>query len=279
MTATIDENGKVTTYYYDDDDALHGFVRDGSRYAVGADQVGTPRVVTDATGTIVKSVERDAWGRVTSDSAPGFELPIGFAGGIEDPDTKLVRFGLRDYDPAAGRFTARDPIFFRGSPRNLYEYAAADPVALRDPTGLWCGGGDYFFVIGGGGTLCYDTEGDNGWGGCARVGGGFASGVNFDPFGKPTAGDTYSFNAGVNAKGWGGGVTYTQELGPCGDWSVSASGGSSKIADASPLKDAWVIPDFGGGLSYDSKDGFGPAAAAGYGGASGFSHVAQRCWD
>ena len=29
----------------------------------------------------------------------------GFAGGLHDPDTALVRFGARDYDPATGRWT------------------------------------------------------------------------------------------------------------------------------------------------------------------------------
>jgi RHS repeat-associated protein len=45
---------------------------------------------------------------VTADSNPGFQ-PFGFAGGLYDPDTGLVRFGARDYDAAAGRWTANDP--------------------------------------------------------------------------------------------------------------------------------------------------------------------------
>ena len=35
---------------------------------------------------------------------------FGFAGGIYDPDTELVRFGARDYDPRVGRWTTKDPI-------------------------------------------------------------------------------------------------------------------------------------------------------------------------
>ena len=49
-------------------------------------------------------------------------LPIGFAGGLTDPDTGLARFGMRDYDPAIGRWTARDPILFKGGQENLYMY-------------------------------------------------------------------------------------------------------------------------------------------------------------
>ena len=63
-------------------------------------------------------------------------MPIGFAGGIEDPVTGLVRFGLRDYDPVLGRFTTRDPLLFGGGQRNLYAYAGSDPVRLVDPSGL-----------------------------------------------------------------------------------------------------------------------------------------------
>jgi RHS repeat-associated protein len=36
--------------------------------------------------------------------------PFGFAGGLYDADTGLVRFGARDYDAYTGRWTAKDPI-------------------------------------------------------------------------------------------------------------------------------------------------------------------------
>ena len=47
-----------------------------------------------------------------------------------------MRFGLRDYDPASGRFVAKDPSFFSGSPQNLYNYAGNNPITMRDPSGL-----------------------------------------------------------------------------------------------------------------------------------------------
>lgn len=62
--------------------------------------------------------------------------PFGFAGGIYDSDTGLVRFGARDYDPEIGRWTVRDPILFGGGTYNVYEYALNDPVNGVDPTGL-----------------------------------------------------------------------------------------------------------------------------------------------
>jgi hypothetical protein len=47
-----------------------------------------------------------------------------------------VRFGARDYDSETGRWTAKDPINFRGKSANLYDYVFGDPVNYRDPSGL-----------------------------------------------------------------------------------------------------------------------------------------------
>jgi len=62
--------------------------------------------------------------------------PFGFAGGMYDADTGLVRFGARDYDPSFGRWTAKDPIRFVGDGPNLFAYAFNDPVNRSDPSGL-----------------------------------------------------------------------------------------------------------------------------------------------
>ncbi len=64
-------------------------------------------------------------------------MPFGFAGGLYDPDTGLVRFGFRDYDPDTGRWTAKDPIFFTGGDTDLYGYVLNDPVNMIDPLGLY----------------------------------------------------------------------------------------------------------------------------------------------
>ncbi|MGH8490627.1 MAG: RHS repeat-associated core domain-containing protein [Gammaproteobacteria bacterium] len=79
-------------------------------------------------------MDYDEWGRVTLDTNPGFH-PFGFAGGLYDRDTGLVRFGARDYDPETGRWTAKDPIRFAGGDTNLYGYVLNDPVNAIDPSG------------------------------------------------------------------------------------------------------------------------------------------------
>ena len=70
-----------------------------------------------------------------ADTSPALQ-PFRLGGGLYDTDTKLVRFGARDYDPAIGRWTTKDPILFDGRDTNLYGYVLNDPVNLTDPTGL-----------------------------------------------------------------------------------------------------------------------------------------------
>src|SRR5438105_4373470 len=104
------------TFTYDSDGQLTEVRKDNvlvESYAyVGNDQVGTPRVVSDAGGTPVKVLAYDSFGVLSQNSNPSFDLPFGFGGGLADPLTGLVRFGFRDYDPAAGRWLARDPLLF-----------------------------------------------------------------------------------------------------------------------------------------------------------------------
>jgi RHS repeat-associated protein len=91
-------------------------------------------VINSVTSAIVQRIDYDAFGNVTLDTSPGFQ-PFGFAGGLYDPDTGLVRFAARDYDPRIGQWTAKDPSGFAGRDANLYRYANNDPVNLVDRTG------------------------------------------------------------------------------------------------------------------------------------------------
>jgi RHS repeat-associated protein len=110
-------------------------LKGGVTYRILSDHLGSPRLVVNvADGTIVQSVSYDEFGRVLSDNNPGFQ-PFGFAGGLYDRDTGLVRFGARDYDPHTGRWTAKDPIGFGGGLSNLYGYVGGDPVNFVDPSG------------------------------------------------------------------------------------------------------------------------------------------------
>jgi RHS repeat-associated protein len=123
-------------------------------YRIFTDHLGSPRrVVNTADGSIVQQMEYNEFGNVVEDTNPGFQ-PFGFAGGLYDRDTGLVRFGARDYDAETGRWTAKDPILFAGGDTNLYTYVVSDPVNLTDFEGLdwqdWdlSGAADFFSGFG-----------------------------------------------------------------------------------------------------------------------------------
>ncbi|HKY34616.1 MAG TPA: RHS repeat-associated core domain-containing protein [Polyangiaceae bacterium] len=110
-------------------------LRAGVPFRFIKDHLGSVRFVVNATtGAVAQFLEYDEFGNVTRDTLPGFQ-PFGFAGGLYDADTGLVRFGARDYDAQTGRWLAKDPIGFQGGSMNLYAYAKSDPINLTDPTG------------------------------------------------------------------------------------------------------------------------------------------------
>jgi len=111
-------------------------MKNGVTYRILSDHLGSPRLVVDVTsGAVMQRMDYDEFGNVILDTNPGFQ-PFGFAGGIYDRDTGLVRHGARDYDPETGRWTAKDPVGFEGRDINLYGYVANDPINDFDPSGL-----------------------------------------------------------------------------------------------------------------------------------------------
>jgi len=123
------------------------------------------RLVLNTTETgsaaVVQQLDYDEWGNVTGLVDPictqgGTTLclqPFGFAGGVFDVSTGIVRFGVRDYDPQMQRWTQKDPLMFGGQQENIYVYAGDDPINGSDPSGLESGDsspGD----PGGGGDQC-----------------------------------------------------------------------------------------------------------------------------
>jgi RHS repeat-associated protein len=134
-------DGLLMRFAYADGRMPIAMTRPDGTYYLAYDQVGSLRIVADASGNVVKEVVYDAFGNIIIDTAPAFEVPFGFAGGLHDRDTGLVRFGYRDYDPDIGRWTAKDPIFFAGGDTDLYGYSLNDPLKNIDPKGLACGPG------------------------------------------------------------------------------------------------------------------------------------------
>jgi RHS repeat-associated protein len=61
---------------------------------------------------------------------PTLNIPFTFAGGLYDKDTKLIKFGYREYDSNTGRWITKDPIDFSGGDSNLYGYVSCNSVNL-----------------------------------------------------------------------------------------------------------------------------------------------------
>ncbi|MBI3768748.1 MAG: RHS repeat-associated core domain-containing protein [Deltaproteobacteria bacterium] len=135
--AELDGNGTIVSrFVYTGGTVPAYLVKGGVAFRVISDTIGSVRLVVNAaTGAIAQRLDYDTFGRVTQDTNPGFQ-PFGFAGGLYDPDTKLVRFGARDYDAVTGCWTAKDPSGFAGNDPNLYRYALNDPLDVNDPSGL-----------------------------------------------------------------------------------------------------------------------------------------------
>jgi RHS repeat-associated protein len=106
-----------------------------------------------ATGSTIEAFTYDEFGNPTSTQSPS---RYGYAGSIQkerNPDSGLVRMGVRMYDPMVGRFTSTDPI--AGGSLNDYVYAGHDPINSNDFSGLM-----QMEFDGGGGGQCQGSECD-----------------------------------------------------------------------------------------------------------------------
>ena len=122
--AELDASGNVTArfVYGSKANVPEYMVKGGQTYRIITDHLGSPRLVVNASdGSVAQRMDYDEFGNVLQDTNPGFQ-PFAFAGGLYDSQTKLTRFGARDYDPEVGRWTAKDPIGFAGGDVNLYGY-------------------------------------------------------------------------------------------------------------------------------------------------------------
>jgi len=129
------DDNLVQRFEYADSRMPLSMTQGSDKFYLHYDQVGSLRAISDSNGHIIKEVTYDTFGTILSDSNEAFKVPFGFAGGLYDTDSKLTRFGYRDYDAETGKWTAKDPIDFAGGDSNLYGYVLQDPVGFVDPTG------------------------------------------------------------------------------------------------------------------------------------------------
>jgi len=138
IVAETDSANQVTSrfVYTTSENVPEYMVKAGVVYRIVTDHLGSVKqVVNTQTGDVVQQAEYDEFGNILLDTNPGF-VPFGFAGGLHDHTTKLIRFGARDYDPHIRRWICKDPVSFSGGSYNLYSYVGNDPINSLDPKGL-----------------------------------------------------------------------------------------------------------------------------------------------
>ncbi|QQR80662.1 MAG: hypothetical protein IPJ69_00385 [Deltaproteobacteria bacterium] len=177
----------------------------GSVLYFHADELGSTRYVTNASGDLVQSFSYDPFGNVNA--AVGSEgTSYRFAGKEQDAESGLIYFGARYYDPEVGEFLSQDPA---ESSLNSYGYVDNNPIALSDQFGLFssCLSG-YAPDLGIGVSDCPPGGGGSGFGSGSGVGGGIYTTV---------------FSTGGSGSGRGSG----SGLGNIGSTTSSGSGNGS----------------------------------------------------
>jgi RHS repeat-associated protein len=112
-------------------------VQGGVARHVHLDHLGTPRLITSASGVGLETHTYLPFGLEVTDLGPLFER-MKFTGHERDLASGLDYMHARYYSPYANRFLSVDPL--RGNPKtpqswNLYAYARNNPVNTTDPTG------------------------------------------------------------------------------------------------------------------------------------------------
>jgi RHS repeat-associated protein len=139
-TAELDGSGNIVAQfvYGTKPNVPDYIIRGGATYRVISDQLGSPVLAVNVANSsdVPLQATYAAFGERTLIAGTDDWMPFGFAGGLYDPDTKLTRFGVRDYDAKIGRWVSKDPIRFYGADANIYVYVGNDPQNWLDSSGL-----------------------------------------------------------------------------------------------------------------------------------------------
>ena len=100
------KRGVTHALEYDERGHLMAFHTGKRQLWVTTDHLGSPVAVYDDSGVLVKEIVRSPWGATLSDSRPDLVLHIDFQGGLRDPVTGFLTFGLHSYDPVHAQWMA-----------------------------------------------------------------------------------------------------------------------------------------------------------------------------
>ncbi len=145
LIGEYDQSGNVlqeTVYLGDTPVAT---IKNGTAYYIYADQIDTPRVITDINNLMVwRWDQTDPFGATLPDENPtslgAFTYNLRFPGQVYDAETGKHYNANRDYDPASGRYIQSDPIGLNGGQWSTFAYVDGNPLSYTDANGLcpWC---------------------------------------------------------------------------------------------------------------------------------------------
>ena len=105
-----------------------------SIYFYHNDHLGTPKMITDTSQSIVWQADHQPFGKAII-STETIENNLRFPGQYFDEESGLHYNYFRYYDPSTGRYISSDPIGLTGG-LNTYVYVNDNPVNKIDPDGL-----------------------------------------------------------------------------------------------------------------------------------------------
>ena len=128
---------------YVDEPIMRSIGSGGTRLYYHRNQQYSIIALTDSSGAIQERYAYSAYGELTIANASGTTLSTSavnnrytYTGREWDSTIAQYYYRARMYDATLGRFCSRDPIGFKGSSWNLYQYCNAVPLSRRDPMGL-----------------------------------------------------------------------------------------------------------------------------------------------
>ncbi|HEY0199868.1 MAG TPA: RHS repeat-associated core domain-containing protein [Rhodanobacter sp.] len=120
------------------DNTAVGSVTTSTVSYVTADQLGTPRAVTNGAGTTIWAwaYQGNPFGERQPTSTSGYVLNLRYPGQYYDAETGTNYNMFRTYEAATGRYLQSDPIGLQGD-ISTYAYVGGNPLSYTDPLGLW----------------------------------------------------------------------------------------------------------------------------------------------
>ncbi|KAL7643035.1 UNVERIFIED_CONTAM: hypothetical protein RMT77_006324 [Armadillidium vulgare] len=147
-------DGHLITLVYDDRGHVIFAQVYRNKYYIATDECGTPIMIFNQYGEVVREIMRSPYGHIIYDSNPYIYLPIDYCGGILETRTELVHMpGGRVYDPLIGLWLSPSweeipKSLMKPSHLSLYRFNGNDPVNMPQHPWRNYGENDWLKILG-----------------------------------------------------------------------------------------------------------------------------------